>query len=107
MSTIGQIEKKTQARVVALFRDRLGYSYLGNWIDREGHEGKGNRNIEPELLRGWLLKRGVDDALISRALFALEKAAGDSSKHEYKPPIAVYWLAATLPPAPRLDRQKA
>ena len=34
MSTVGQIEKKTQARVVALFRDRLGYDYLGNWIDR-------------------------------------------------------------------------
>ena len=34
MSTIGQIEKRTQNRVVALFRDRLGYDYLGNWIDR-------------------------------------------------------------------------
>ena len=33
MSTVGQIEKMTQARVVALFRDRLGYAYLGNWID--------------------------------------------------------------------------
>lgn len=25
MSTIGQIEKKTQNRVIALFRDELGY----------------------------------------------------------------------------------
>ena len=44
MSTVGQIEKKTQARVVALFRDTLGYAYLGNWIDREG-----NRNMVNDL----------------------------------------------------------
>lgn len=33
MESVGQIEKRTQARVVALFRDRLGYDYLGNLID--------------------------------------------------------------------------
>ena len=53
MSTVGQIEKKTQARVVALFRERLNYDYLGNRIDRV------NRNIEPELLTAWLKKHGV------------------------------------------------
>ena len=36
MGSVGQIEKKTQQRVVALFRDTLGYDYLGNWIDRDG-----------------------------------------------------------------------
>ena len=41
MSAVGQIEKMTQKRVVNLFRDTLGYDYLGNWKDREG-----NRNIE-------------------------------------------------------------
>ena len=40
MTTVGQIEKKTQARVVKLFRDTLRYDYLGDWTDREG-----NRNI--------------------------------------------------------------
>ena len=30
MSTVGQIEKKTQARVVKLFRERLCYDYLGD-----------------------------------------------------------------------------
>lgn len=29
MSTIGQVERKTQLRVVKLFRDTLGYDYLG------------------------------------------------------------------------------
>lgn len=30
MTTVGQIEKKTQARVVALFRDTLGYTDFGD-----------------------------------------------------------------------------
>ena len=75
---VGQIERKTQQRVVKLFRDTLGYDYLGNWIDREG-----NANIEPALLRAWLKKRGVGDALITRALYVLDKAAGDTSKSLY------------------------
>jgi len=33
MSPIGQNEKKTQDRVVELFRDTLGYAYLGDWKD--------------------------------------------------------------------------
>jgi type I restriction enzyme R subunit len=72
MSSVGQIEKQTQARVVALFCGQLGYDYLGNRIDRD------NRNIEPELLRAWLIKQGVDSLLIKRAIHALEKVAGGS-----------------------------
>lgn len=30
MTTVGQIEKQTQDRVVALFRATLGYAYLGD-----------------------------------------------------------------------------
>ena len=63
MSTVGQIEKKTQARVVALFHERLGYDYLGNWIDRPD-----NANIETEYLTAWLKKQGVNDTL-STALY--------------------------------------
>lgn len=33
-SDVDQRERKTQARVVTLFRDRLGYDYLGNWVAR-------------------------------------------------------------------------
>ena len=87
MSVVGQIEKKTQARVVRLFRDTLGYDYLGNWADREG-----NANIEPKLLRAWLNKRGVPDALITRALHVFDKAAGDTSKSLYDRNRAVYEL---------------
>ena len=88
MSTVGQIEKKTQERVVKLFRDTLKYDYLGDWTDREG-----NRNIEEELLRTFLReKQGYDEALISRALYDLDKAAGDTSKSLYDRNHAVYEL---------------
>jgi type I restriction enzyme, R subunit len=87
MSTVGQIEKKTQARIVALFRDQLGYDYLGNWIDR-----KGNRNIEEYLLRPYLTARGYDDALITRALFEIQKVSTDQSRSLYDVNRSVYDL---------------
>jgi type I restriction enzyme, R subunit len=87
MSTVGQREKMTQARVVKLFRDTLGYDYLGDWTDREG-----TRNIEPDLLRAFLKKQGHDEALIGRTLYLLDKAAGDQSKSLYDRNKAVYEL---------------
>ncbi|MBM3883576.1 MAG: HsdR family type I site-specific deoxyribonuclease [Verrucomicrobia bacterium] len=93
MTTVGQVEKKTQQRVVKLFRDTLGYRYLGNWEEREGVDGKGNRNIEADLLREFLRdKQGYDDTLITRAIHQLEKAAGDTSKSLYDRNRAVYDL---------------
>jgi type I restriction enzyme R subunit len=73
--SVGQIEKRTQARVVKLFREKLCYDYLGNWGDRED-----NRNIEPELVRTFLKKQGHDESLIGKVLYQLEKVAGDTSK---------------------------
>ena len=97
MSEIGQKEKKTQQRVIRLLSDKkypgnLGYDYLGDWEEREGFEGKGNRNVEPDLLRTWLKKQGVDDALITRVLYVLDKTAGDTSKSIYDRNRAVYEL---------------
>jgi len=87
MSTVGQIERKTQTRVVKLFRAALGYDYLGDWEEREG-----NASIENDLLSAWLKKQGVDEALITRALHLLSKAAGDTSKSLYDRNRAVYEL---------------
>ena len=88
MSTIGQIEKKTQDRVVKLFHEQLGYHYLGDWTDREG-----NRNIEEDLLRTFLKeKQGCDEKLITRALFLFTKVAGDTSKSLYDRNRSVYEL---------------
>ncbi len=87
MSTVGQIEKLTQASVVKLFCESLDYGYLGNWKDRTG-----NRNIEPDLLQAFLNKQGYDQALISRALHLLDKAASDTSKSLFDRNKAVYEL---------------
>ena len=37
MSAVGQREIQTQKRVLAFFRNTLGYAYLGHWQDREGN----------------------------------------------------------------------
>ena len=87
MSTVGQIEKKTQARVVKLFREQLGYDYLGDWAEREG-----NRNVEESLLRAFLKKQRLDAGLVTRAIHVLDKAAGDTSKSLYDRNRAVYEL---------------
>ena len=59
MTNVGQIEKQTQARVVTLFRECLGYDYLGN------RSGRDNRKLDLNLLRAWLVGRGVEEALIT------------------------------------------
>ncbi|HRZ60478.1 MAG TPA: hypothetical protein P5163_07755 [Rubrivivax sp.] len=78
MPSVGQIEKKTQEWVLALLSQRLGYTYLGDRIDRPA-----NSNIEPERLMPWLAGQGVSDTLAARALFELQKVASDTSKSLY------------------------
>ena len=52
MSDVGQAEKPDQDAVISLFRDTLGYRYLGDL--RHGD----NRNIRENDLRGWLNTSG-------------------------------------------------
>jgi type I restriction enzyme, R subunit len=69
-SNVGQRERKAQDRVVGLFRESLGYEYLGNWETRLG-----NSHIEVELLAKNLRARGYDDKLINKAVDKLKKDA--------------------------------
>jgi type I restriction enzyme R subunit len=69
MSTVGQIERKTQARVVGHFRKALSYRYGGNREDRD------NANVEQDLLRKSLAARGYDDEIAGRAIQQLLTAA--------------------------------
>ncbi len=80
MSDVGQLETKTQDRLVEFFQQKLGYRYLGYWKHR-----KNNRNVEVDLLSSWLQKRGVSDALISRVFRQLDAAAalGEGKKLYY------------------------
>src|SRR6476620_7914879 len=76
--SVGQIERRTQNRVVTLFRERLGYEYLGFWEDRVG-----NSNIEEELLRKYLNSQGHNKTLIDRAVFEFKQAAENQTKGLY------------------------
>ena len=88
MSKVGERERITQNRMVALLRDRLGYSYLGNWEERPD-----NRNIEENLLRRYLKEElRLKEPLIERTLFELNKAAGDQNKSLYDVNKDVYEL---------------
>src|SRR4051812_38927874 len=77
MSDVGQVERRAQNRVVKLFRERLGYEYLGNWEYRDG-----NSNVELGLLTQNLRARGYADNLINRALEQFGKAASVGSGHD-------------------------
>jgi type I restriction enzyme R subunit len=88
MSDVGQIERLAQNRVVKLFKERLGYDYLGNWEHREG-----NSNLEVGLLTQNLKARGYDDNLITRMLDQLGRAASVGAGHDlYEANKDVYQL---------------
>ncbi|TAN53931.1 MAG: HsdR family type I site-specific deoxyribonuclease [Methylococcaceae bacterium] len=90
--TIGQPERATQNRVLALFNKELGYRLLGDWSDRAGFDGKGNSNIETGLLSAWLAQRGYSTAQIARALDRLRTEAGNPNRSLYDNNKAVYSL---------------
>ncbi|KAF5438215.1 type I restriction enzyme, R subunit [Candidatus Methanophagaceae archaeon] len=87
MTTVGQIERITQDRVVVLFQTHLGYEYLGNWEDREN-----NSNIEKKILHQYLLKKGYSNILIVKAIYELNRAATNQSKSLYDLNKDVYTL---------------
>ena len=80
MSPVGDIERITQDRVIALFTkpDGLGYTYLGNWHDRPD-----NSNIEECLLSNYLQGNGYTQTLIKKAIYELKKVAGVQNKNLY------------------------
>ncbi len=87
MSNIGQPERATQNRVIALFRDELGYRYLGDWRDRDG-----NSNIEEYWLADFLSRNGYSVAQINKAIHALRTEADNHSRNLYGNNKAVYNL---------------
>ncbi|MBL1179070.1 type I restriction endonuclease subunit R [Pantanalinema sp. GBBB05] len=88
MSTVGQRERITQNRVIQLFQEQLGYTYLGNWSDRQN-----NRNIETDLLTQWLQQQDTSDILINKVLRQLDQAAAlGEGQNLYDANKAVYRL---------------
>ncbi len=75
MNRIGQAERATQKRLIALLRDQLHYTYLGNWEERDN-----NSAIEEELLRTYLQETDqYSPELIKKAIEALKKATAVGS----------------------------
>ncbi|MCX6803751.1 MAG: HsdR family type I site-specific deoxyribonuclease, partial [Candidatus Diapherotrites archaeon] len=84
---VGQIERKTQNRIVKLFQEKLGYTYLGNWEEREN-----NRNIEEDLLIKFLKRQKYSEILIHKALFEFNKIASIQNNSLYDTNKEVYTL---------------
>lgn len=74
---VGQLERKTQDRIVKLFQKDLDYEYLGNWEEREG-----NSNIEKKYLKKYLTGKYAEN-LIKKAISQLEKIATNQTKSLY------------------------
>ena len=87
MSTIGQPERATQNRVIALFRDELDYRYLGDWTDRDG-----NSNIEGKILKAYLESRKYRADKIARAIHVLLTEAHHPNRSLYENNRIVYGL---------------
>jgi len=87
LSDVGQIERKTQNRVVKLFRDTLDYTYLGNWEDRPD-----NSNIEEGLLTNYLTRKGYSPTHIAKALYELRVTANNYNESLYTNNKNVYKL---------------
>ena len=87
MTAVGSPERATQNRVVALFREELGYRHLGDWTDRQD-----NSNVEPALLKAFLARTGYSAAQISTALYKLRVEADNHNRNLYGNNQAVYSL---------------
>ena len=83
---IGAKEIITQKRLLNLFSNQLGYTYLGDWTDREN-----NSNVEETYL--FLIARKLySSAEINSAINQLKRAAGNINAGLYHANKAVYNL---------------
>lgn len=88
MSDIGKPERETQRRVIGLFRDELGFRFLGDWSDREG-----NSNVEEQLLTDYLREKGgYTPAEISSAIYKLNTEINNRHRKLYVNNREVYKL---------------
>ena len=69
MSKVVQVERATQNRVINLLQQQLGFTYLGNWEDRDN-----NSNIEESYLKQYLTDTGkYTETIINKAIFESKK----------------------------------
>ena len=85
MTFVSSPERVTQNRVISLFRNELGYTYLGDWTDRQD-----NSNIEEDLLVGYLTRAKYSPEQISRAIYLLRIEAENPNRSLYDNNKAIY-----------------
>jgi len=97
MSALGHSERATQDRVIALFRDELGYRWLGNWSDRPD-----NHNIDEPQLTAHLTQAGYFTSSAAAGLVTIASLSAPGPQAGGLAAIS-RWLrsAATTPPDPR------
>ena len=86
-SHVGEKEIRTQKRLIELFDKRLGYTFLGDWKDREN-----NSNIEEKWLKKYLKKTEYPESEINKAITILKREANASSDKLYQANLRVYNL---------------
>ncbi len=87
-NSIGKPERVSQNRVLNLFQEQLGYSYLGDW-EEEARLGP----IEEGLLTEYLVvKKGYSKTLASKAIHKLNHITGNLSAGLYEANKEVYKL---------------
>ncbi len=87
-NNIGKTERASQNRVIQLFQDELGYTYLGDW-----EEEVRTQPIEEDLLFTYLTKNNrYSSELAQKAVDAIVKAATNLSDDLYEANKEVYKL---------------
>lgn len=85
MSNVNELETVTQDRIVhKIFEEKLKYTYLGNFENRQN-----NSNIEEELLLKFLLKKYTKD-IAEKAIAELKKVAHNETRSLYEVNKEVY-----------------
>lgn len=78
-SKVGEAERKTQDKVIDLFKDRLGYEYLGKWEVTEAELAR-TSPIEEDILSNWLInKQGYTHQMASAAITELNRVRNSTS----------------------------
>ena len=84
---IGKPERASQNRVIQLFQNELGYTYLGDW-----EEEVRTQPVEEAILKQYLLEKGYSATQVQKAVDQLVKAATNLSSGLYEANKEVYRL---------------
>lgn len=87
MNYIGKPERTTQNRIIQLFQNDLGYTYLGDW-----QEELRTQPIEETLVTQYLLQQGNSAEIAKKTVDELVKVAGSIPNSLYETNKEVYKL---------------